>query len=974
MGFCPAYFSNRNLSVIRLDYSATMADLTEQQKRFLSATGCEVAYDHLTRHLYATDASIYRVKPLAVAFPKTVAEVEAITRAAHECGVPITPRGTGSGVTGGAIGPGLVIDFSRYLKRMGDFDPDTLSIRVEPGLVLDVLNNRLKRHGFVFGPEVATSSRATIGGMVGNDSSGARTLLYGTTADHVLAIEGVLVNGERVKITSKGTEPRSLGERLSQLIEPAREEIARRFSADLPKRWPGYGLDRFIRRGGNPCYIVVGSEGTLVLVTALELRVVHLPRQVGMAVLFFNSLDEALECAPQLVELKPAAVEVVDRILFDQTKGQLQFANVRQFLGLDEFMGECFLIVEVYEEVEDKLATITQWVRGARVITTIDRSKINGVWSLRKAGLSLLTAKKGPKKPVAGIEDTVVRVGQLAEYAQEIRHLLNQFGVKASFYGHAEAGLLHIRPMLDLRDVNDLGKFRAIADAISELVQRYNGSIAGEHGCGMARTEYLHRHLGPELYSVLSKIKSLFDPSGLLNPGKIIDTGVYKIDSHLRMGPGYRISLPFEPQLRFAKRDESFLANLDQCNGCAACRKLTPTMCPTYIATGREEMSTRGRCNTIRAALENQFAPDNPLNAPELWKVLSTCLSCKACTTECPSNVNLPLLKAELLHAKNKMQGLSLATLLFAYIDVVSGLAAKFPSLTNAVLGKPLIKLLMRKLFGISTKRNLPKVSGRKFHAWYERHAVATGLPRTVVLWDDTYVRYYEPEIGISAVRVLNALGYNVVLVPDRKCCGRPAFSQGLLDRAKRLGTHNIRLLSQYPQHIPVIFLEPSCWSMFVDDYIELDVPGAPEVAKRCFLFDQFLAREIKDRNVEELFDRREELIVIHTHCHSKSLADQEHLHEVVMKLPGRECVILNTGCCGMAGAFGMREDNYELSVKIAQPLIEQINSFPPEAKIVLGGTSCRQQVAQLTNRHPLHLAQVFESALQSPNASTTLH
>lgn len=951
-----------------------MARLTEQQRAVLKRCGCELATDTLTRVLYSTDASIYREEPAAIAFPRTAAEVSAAVQAAGEAGLSVTARGAGSGVAGGAIGPGLVVDFSRYMRRLGPYDPERQAVFVEAGVVLDSLNQYLRQFGMVFGPEVATSSRATIGGMIGNDSSGARTLLYGTTADHVLGVEVVLADGRTVWVSTDGAEDSELGERIRALVFASAAEIQRAFPMRLAKRWPGYGLDRYVRSGGNLNYLICGSEGTLGLVTRALLRVVPLPRQVGMAVLFFSTLAEALECAPRLVGLKPAAVEVVDRLLFDQTRGQLQFARARRLLGLDEFDGECFLIVEVYEDVNDKLAEVLNAASGQRAVCFQDRREIDLVWALRKAGLSLLTARKGPRKPVAGVEDTVVPVDALARYAADVRALLNEFDVEASFYGHAEAGLLHIRPMLDLRSVSDVARFRAIADAVSGLVRKYNGSIAGEHGCGMARTEYLPQQLALELMSLLAQVKAIFDPRGLLNPGKIVDTGRYRIDSDLRYGPGYTLQLPFTPQLRFARRDESFLANLDQCNGCAFCRKQTPTMCPTFAATGREEMCTRGRANVIRAALERRFG-QNPLDAPELWSVLESCLSCKACPSECPSNVNLPMLKAELVHARHQRNGVPAHAWLFGYLDVVLRLGAVAPAMTNAVLGLAPARWVLWKVFGVTRRRPMPRLAPNRFWRWYNPQVHGAGHPRTVILWDDTYVRYLEPELGIAAVQVLNALGFNVILPTGHRCCGRPAFSQGLIRRARALAEHNIAVLSRYPVDWPVVFLEPSCWSMFVDDYIELGVPGAEDVAGRCHMFDRFVAEVLASGLPAGVrIAARSELVAVHAHCHAKSLADQAYVRELVERLPGRQCKLLATGCCGMAGAFGMMDKNYELSVRIAEPLVRAITELPAGAVLVFNGTSCRQQVEHLTGRRPLHMARFLAKTMELDYAQTALH
>ncbi|HSP45019.1 MAG TPA: 4Fe-4S dicluster domain-containing protein, partial [Chthoniobacterales bacterium] len=457
------------------------------------------------------------------------------------------------------------------------------------------------------------------------------------------------------------------------------------------------------------------------------------------------------------------------------------------------------------------------------------------------------------------------------------------------------------------------------------------------------------------------------------NPGKIFSDGRFKIDNHLRVESETRLRLPFEPALAFAFKDESFLGNLEQCNGCGGCRKDAPTMCPTFLATGEEYMSTRGRANAIRAALELRFEGD-PLRSEELDAALSNCLSCKACTVECPSNVNLALLKAELMHARHQRDGLPLRERMLSNVDLLGRLGCMMPALANASLDSPIVRRLMRKALGLTDKRPLPHYATQRFDRWFK-----VGTPRggvrsaqradpakrgEIILWDDTFVRYHEPHIGIAAVKVLEALGFQVSLVKGRKCCGRPAFSQGNLAGAREMGRHNLDLVRASNSTAPILFLEPSCYSMFVEDYRELKLPDTGPIAQRCHLFEQFV-EELLDREPNALpFDNKPGHVAIHAHCHAKSLVKTPFMARLASRLPGRTAVVLDTGCCGMAGAFGALESKYDLSVKVAAPLVQQVNAQPAKSVIVASGTSCRHQLEHLTSVHPKHMAELLADAI----------
>ena len=596
--------------------------------------------------------------------------------------------------------------------------------------------------------------------------------------------------------------------------------IAERFPPGLLKRWPGYALARTAQNPKNLLPILCGSEGTLAAIVAAELNIVPLPEERGVGLLFFASVTEAMQATRELLELKPAAIEHIDRPLFDQTRGQREFQAARDLLQLDAQPCEAILIVEFFEDAAERLALLAKKKLGRRQLMLRTPAEAELVWSVRKAGLSLLTGCKGSAKPACFIEDAAVRPQDLPAYVGQLEELMRRVGVTASYYGHAAAGLLHVRPVLDLHSAGDLQKFRQIANEVSALVGQFKGSLAGEHGVGMARTEFLPEQVGPELYRLMKEIKQSFDPGNLFNPGKIIGDGRYKIDSHLRMNPERPLELPFVPRLAFAAKDGSFAGNLEQCNGCGGCLKATPAMCPTYLATGDEIMSTRGRANTIRAALERRGINGDPLQSEELAAALDNCLSCKACTTECPSNVNLALLKAELLHARIKRDGLRLRERMLSAVDRLGRLGCALPRLTNFLLESPAVSHLLNRVLAFSPERPLPLYARTRFDHWFARHQPATTSSRgRVILWDDTFSRYHEPDNAIAAVAVLEAAGFEVTLAQERQCCGRPAFSVGNLDEAARLGQHNLALLNQAEDDTPVIFLEPSCYSMFAGDY-----------------------------------------------------------------------------------------------------------------------------------------------------------
>lgn len=929
------------------------------------ALDCDVCFEPLTRQLYATDASIYQIEPAGVAFPRSSRQAAEVVRAAVDAGISVTPRGAGTGLSGGAVGSGLIIDLARHAQWIADLDLERCTVRVGAGAVLDQLNEYLKPYDLCFGPDVATSSRATLGGMIANNSSGARAPIYGTTIDHVLALDIVTPDGRISHIHAGADALDSYRSTVDGLVAKHADEIRRQFPDTLVKRWPAYALDDCLRFPGDLTKIVTGSEGTLACILGAELKLVRPPKRKGLGLVFFASVEDAMQATVSILDLKPAAIEHVDRVLFDQTRGQLEFEAARDFLELDAKPCEAFLIVEFYDDVDDRLAALEQRNLGLRFKATSNPAEMLRVWGLRKRGLSLLSGCKGPAKPIAGVEDVAVPPERLPDYVAACRDLGTALGLPMSFYGHAASGLLHIRPVVDLHRADSIARFRTLAEEISRITKEFKGSLTGEHGVGIARAEFLTEHLSPELIQVMRDIKAAFDPKGLMNPGKVFPSESHRIDSPLRWGDGYAIPTPFTPFLAFASKDGSFVGNLEQCNGCGDCRKAPPTMCPTFTATGDEIMCTRGRANTIRAVLDGRIRiEDNPLLCAELEEALSNCLSCKACKKECPSNVDLALLKAELLYARHRVRGVGLLEYVVSRFDLLGAFGCAAPRLANALLQTAWVREVMEKTIGLTAKRPLPRYAVQRFDRWFARRGKKPGARGKVFLWDDCSVRFYEPGIGKAAVKVLEAAGFEVALPAGAQCCGRPAFSVGRLDVAQRFGRHNVGLFAGQTDDAPIIFLEPSCYSMFAADYRELSIPDAEKVAARCVLFEQFVTN-LLTREPDALRFASEPLrVAIHAHCHAKAMTDTRVVPGLASRIPNSTVELLDTGCCGMAGSFGALREKYDLSLAVAQPLVEKINALAPKTRLVASGTSCRQQITHLTNVQPLHMAELLAEAL----------
>jgi len=920
----------------------------------------EVRFDEAHRWLYATDASIYEIPPLGVVMPR---DRQAVHRAIEICadhGVPVHPRGAGTGLAGGCLGAGVVLDLARHLTAIGPVDPQTATVAVEPGVVLDRLNQAVAGHGLMFGPDPATASRCTLGGMIGTNASGAHSLLYGKTSENLAGLTVMTADGHELVA---GATP----------YDAAAVAIATRHAAEIRRRFPtlqrrvaGYDLLALLDRpaaGVTP--LLTGSEGTLAVTLTATLRLVPLPAHRVVAVVCFDDPVEAMAAAVAALALGPAAVEHIDRLLLDQTAGKPAYERLLAFLAGE--VPASLICVELFgaseAEVADRLTAVQGAFPGRRILVRRTASEQAELWALRRAGLGLLMSKRGAAKPIPFMEDTAVPPEHLADYYDGVREILVSRGLEASFYGHAGVGLLHLRPVLDLHLASDVAVMRQVAAEIADLAISFHGAVSGEHGDGRARSEWLGRAYGEEVLAAFREVKTLFDPRHLLNPGIIAGDPPPRMDEHLRYGGVYRPRLP-APALRFT-RDGDWLAAIEQCNGCGGCRKTATTMCPTFIATGDEADSTRGRANLYRAAVSGRLY--DGLASAALHEALATCLGCKGCAMECPSGVDMALLKAAALHHRYQHRAPSLATRLLARPDRLGRWLAPLAPIANRIAAsRPGRALLARA--GLDPRRTLPAVSGADgLRRWFQRRGGSPPGPRgPVVLWVDCFADRFEPEIGRAAVVVLEAVGYQVVLV-GHQCCGRPAFSQGLIATARALAVANVAgLLPHARAGVEIVCLEPSCASMVAGDYREL-LAGDDQalVAGQVISLEGLLARLLGEAPDAVPLRPGDAPILLHPHCHTRAGEGPGPALAVLGHLTGDRVVDLDAGCCGMAGAFGYQSDHYDLSVRVGARLADRLGREAQDAPLVACGTSCRHQIRHLTGRDARHLAVVVAEALR---------
>ncbi|MBI2462529.1 MAG: FAD-binding protein [Candidatus Rokubacteria bacterium] len=954
--------------------------MTELEHELRKVVEGEVRFDRMTRLLYATDASIYQIEPIGVVFPRHAGDVQAVLEVANRAGVPILPRGAGTSLAGQTVGHAIVLDFSRHMSRVLEVNPEAGWARVQPGVVQDELNAHLRPMGLLFGPDTATSNRATLGGMIGNNSAGSHSIAYGKTIDHVLELDVLLSDGTpavfrplapgelEAKQAGNGLEARIYGE-VARIVREQREEVLARYPK-LMRRVSGYNLDEFVRdRPFNLAKLVVGSEGTLAAVVEARVRVVPRPPATSLAVVHFHELQEALAASPLILETRPYALEMVDKLILDLAKGSLEHAARRaRFVQGDP---GAILLVEYAGEGEAEARAQAEALEartraggiGYATVVALDPEAQQNIWKVRKAGQGLLIGMKGERKPIAFVEDTAVAPEQLPEFVRRFKATVERYGTTAGYYGHCSVGCLHIRPLMNLKRAEEVARMRAMAEEIVELVMEFGGALSGEHGDGLARGQWNERLFGPRLYQAFRAIKAAFDPKGLMNPGKIVDSP--PMTENLRYGPTYRT---WEPStlLDFSGQG-GVAAAVEMCNGVGACRKrLDGAMCPSYMATGDEEHSTRGRANALRAVLSGAL-PREEFTGRRLHEVLDLCLECKACKAECPANVDMAKLKYEFLAHYHAAHGLPLRNRLFGRIETLNRLGSRLAPLSNWIAGSAPSRWLLERFAGIDRRRPLPPFARQPFTAWFRRHAPSgDGRRGRVALFHDTFVTYNAPAIGIAATRFLEAAGYQVVL-PDKRCCGRPLISKGMLGEARAHAAWNVaRLLPLVQEGVPVVGLEPSCLLTLRDEYVDLlRSPEAKAVAEASVLFEEFLRREAEAWK-GLTFAPGPGRVLLHGHCHQKALAGTAAT-VAALRRAGYEVGEVDAGCCGMAGAFGFEREHYDLSLAIAaRRLVPALRAAGEGVEVCAPGVSCRQQIEHTTGRRARHPAELLWAALRA--------
>ncbi len=953
--------------------------------------------DNIHLVLYATDASVYREYPLAVAYPKTKEDIVELVRFAGVQKVNLIPRTAGTSLAGQVVGKGIVVDLSRYMTEILELNVEEKWVRVQPGVILDELNKTLAEHGLFFGPETSTSNRCMIGGMVGNNACGAHSLIYGSTRDHLLSLKTILSDGSEAEFKAlsvqefeekcqlENLEGKIYRQLHTSLSDPYNQQEIRAQYPDpqLHRRNTGYAIDILLETAVftaqaapfNVAKLIAGSEGTLAFITEIKLNLVDLPpiHKAVMAV-HLESLEQALQANLIALQFKPGAVELMDKTILDLTKNNLTQQRNRFFINGDP---EAILIVEFARDTEDEIKeTFIQLEKRLRAehlgfhYPTIWGKEINKIWALRKSGLGVLSNMKGDAKPVSLIEDTAVPVQHLSDYIADFKQLLKEYKLACVYHAHVGSGELHLRPILNLKLEEDVRIFRELGQKVALLVKKYKGSLSGEHGDGRLRGEFIPLMIGEHNYQLLKQIKHTWDPQGIFNPGKITDTP--PMDTSMRYEPG-KATREIQTIFNF-ENDMGFMRAVERCNGSGDCRKTEITggiMCPSYMASRDEKQTTRARANILREYLTLDTRK-NPFDHQEIYEVLDLCLSCKGCKSECPSNVDMAKLKAEFLQHYYDANGVPLRARLIANINHINNLGAVLPKLTNFILQKTPLPAIM----GFTKERKLPALAQQTFNSWYKQHYpkilqkanLQTG--RKVYLFNDEFTNHYDVEIGKDAVRLLTYLGYEV-LIPKHIESGRAHVSKGLIRRAKKIAEKNVSLLSSIiDTDTPLIGIEPSSTLMFRDEYIDLVDDALREQSKQLaanvLLIDEFIVRELKAGNIKpNSFHADKKTIKIQSHCHQKSLASAQSTIDMLSIPINYQVAEIPSGCCGMAGSFGYEKEHYDLSMKIGElVLFKEVAKMSDDTIIVASGTSCRTQIKDGTKRTAWHPVQVLWGAI----------
>lgn len=937
--------------------------------------------DSMTRALYATDASLYKIMPLAVFVPRNVDDAQAAIEEANRFDIPVLARGGGSSLAGQTVGASLVIDFSRYLDDILELNLEEQWVRVRPGLVLDHLSERLRPHGLMVGPDPASSNRATLGGMLANNATGTHSLLYGNVIRHTREVEALLSDGAAVRFGSLTPEAfRSRGQadglegriyaQIDRLLTE-KEEVIRR---DTPKHWrrnSGYRLEYLLdETERNLAQLLCGSEGTLAVVTSLTLSLVPAPKKTVLGIVHFRTRRESLLAVTTILRTNPSAIELFDGVAIEQARKAPGFASQLTFITGDpgsvlitEYFGESDSELEGKLDELDRILSETG--QGYAVVRAVTPSQIKNVWNIRKEGLGLIMGVKGDFVPVAFIEDASVPVEHLADYIDALEEIFERTGTHAAMYAHASAGTLHVRPFINTKDAAEVQKMREISYASMELVRKFGGAVSSEHGDGLARSWLNEPLLGRELYGVYRQVKSIFDPSGILNPGKVVDAP--SMTENLRLGPGYR-TIPVQEKMDFSDAG-GFAGAIELCNGNGACRKmLSGTMCPSFMVTREEEHSTRGRANALRAAMSGMLPPEE-FTSERLYQVLELCIQCKGCKAECPSNVDMAKIKTEWLSKYWTANKMPLRTKLFAHMPQLTRLVSGASAGAANWMGRkrPVLKVL-EKTLGISEKRSLPPFATESFSKWFHKQAWPTDGP-DVVLFADTFYNYNYPEVARAAAEFLSATGHHVIVLEDNGCCGRTLLSKGLVDEAQQLALRTTEKLYPYAEKgLPIVGLEPSCILTFRDEFVSL-LPGdlrVKQLAGQTLTFEEFVARRADEGAFKDTRWKESDTVnvLLHGHCHQKALVGTGPA-ESCLSLPGYHVTTVDSGCCGMAGAFGYEKEHYDISMAMAERrLAPAVRAASPDTVIAAAGTSCRAQIHDTTGRAALHPAEILRNAL----------